>query len=129
MSLGWPLMRRTGNGRPRGMITTVSLGDRVTEQNSAYGFLRPRRLPDFGRGVVLLWTRPRNMPRLERQTLDRLESPPLDHRFLGRTEPGEGAGITGAKRGGRMLEHETDERQSLWFQRQAWRQEPGESVL
>ncbi len=28
-----------------------------------------------------------------------------------------------------MLKHETDERQSLWFQRQAWRWEPKESVL
>ncbi len=53
---------------------------------------------------------------------------PPKHRFLGRTEPGEGAGITGAKRGGRMLKHETDERQSLWFQRRAWRREAKESV-
>ncbi len=44
-------------------------------------------------------------------------------------ELGEGAGITGAKRAGRMLKDETDERQSLWFQRQAWRREPEESVL
>ncbi len=28
-----------------------------------------------------------------------------------------------------MLKHETDERQSLWFQRQAWRREPKASVL
>ncbi len=51
---------------------------------------------------------------------------PLEHRFLGRTEPGEGAGITGAKRAGHMLKHEADERQSLWFLRQAWRREPKE---